>query len=334
MTATGPRVDGLEIVSFESSSPEAVAALIASCGVSRFLVEEPYVGDARESYLLQRILDDARRDDALALGALREGRLAGLLVLRFPAWDHEHFGFPVARVEHLQGSDASVLCCLVDRGLKELESRAVRMCSARLSGDALVGLHCLEARGFRFQEMTLSPWRDLASWEQRSFGVTRPTEAADVPRMRAIARRAFRTDRFHRDAGFTQEAADGVYDKWVSTWHADPGRDRYSRVLTLDGQVAGFVMYEVLHPQCCDGDGDAVVSVVLDAVDPDKAGRGNGFKMYSDVLDAVSTQARFATVTVVAANAAAVNLCMKLGFRLTSSGEVTLHWWANGKGGE
>ena len=75
-------------------------------------------------------------------------------------------------------------------------------------------------------------------------------------------------------------------------------------------------------------------SVVLDAVDPDRAGRGHGFKMYCDVLDAVSTQARFATVTVVAANAAAVNLCMKLGFRLTGSGEVTLHWWAKSKRGE
>lgn len=332
MTATGPRVDDLEIVPLESTSPEAVAALITACGVSRFLVEEPYVGDSRDSYLLQRILGDAERDDALALGALRKGRLAGLLVLRFPAWDREHFGFTVARVEHLQGSDASALSHLVDRGVQELQSRAVTMCSARLSGDALVGLHCLEARGFRFQELTLSPWRDLASWEQRSFGVTRPTEAADVPSMRAIARRAFRTDRFHRDTGFTQEAADGVYDKWVSTWHTNPGRDRYSRVLALDGQVAGFFMYEVLHPR--GRAGDPVVSVVLDAVGPDRAGRGHGFKMYCDVLDAVSTQARFATVTVVAANAAAVNLCMKLGFRLTGSGEVTLHWWAEGKGGE
>ena len=61
--------------------------------------------------LIPRLASDsaAERDDALALGALRKGRLAGLLVLRFPAWDREHFGFTVARVEHLQGSDASAL---------------------------------------------------------------------------------------------------------------------------------------------------------------------------------------------------------------------------------
>ena len=322
----------LRIAPLLDCGSDGIAALVAAAGVSRFLGEEPYAGDTRYQYLVTRILADAERDDAVALGALADGVLAGLLVLRFPEWDRKHFGFVVARVEHLQGANPQVLEALVKCAMDGLRMRGATMCSARLSGDALPALHLLEARGFRFQELTLSPWRDLGAWERKAFGVTRPTVPADLPSITCIARRAFRTDRFHRDQGFSPESADAVYEKWVTTWHEHVSPDRHSLVLEADGRVAGFFMLESLYPRGVRRDG--VASLVLDAVDPDVAGRGNGYRMYCDVLDAASGFARYASVVVAAANVAALSLFMKLGFRVTSSGEVTLHWWSDRTKGE
>ena len=68
--------------------------------------------------------------------------------------------------------------------------------------------------------------------------------------------------------------------------------------------------------------------IVLNAIEPSKARRGGGFRMYCDALDEANQTARYATTTVAAANPVVINLYAKLGFRLTSSGEATMHWWS------
>lgn len=316
----------LTIVPLGECDPNEVADFIAGSGVSRFLCDEPYVGGVPGAYLLQRIRDDASGDDAVALGARRKGFFAGLVVVRFPAWDREHFGFDVARVEHLQGADKDVLQRLVDATIVQLRARRVGMCSARLSSDALTALHCLESSGFRYVELTLAPWRDLSTWEPKGFGVTRPAETRDLGPVCDIARTVFRTDRFHRDLRFDRAAADSVYEKWVCSWYADQSPSRFSRVLVLNGEVAGFFMFELLR--LSGRTGDVVAGIVLNGVDSSRSGLGYGFKMYCDALDVASEAASYATTTVTAANPAVLNLYGKLGFRFTSGGEVTMHWWS------
>ena len=307
-------------------SPREISDFIARHGISRLLLEEPYVVGSRGDYLLQRIFHDASGDDAVARVALRRGEVVGLLVVRYPQWDREHFGYVVGRVEHLQGADEEVLECLVDETVQQLHARGARMCSARLSSDALAALHCLERSRFRLAELTLAPWRNLSTWEPKGYGVTRPTRAEDVEHMCAIARKTFRTDRFHRDVRFDRTAADGVYDKWIRSWHAGPSSNQYSRVLIVEGAVAGFVMFEVVKSPSPDG--EAITTLVLGGVDPSKSHRGYGTRLWCDVLDVSAGASRFVSATVSAANPTVVNMYAKLGFRLTSSGEVTMHWWS------
>lgn len=318
--------DDLALTPLDGVAGEAVAHLVEVHGVSRYLMELPNGSGSPSDYLTSRILEDAALDDSVGVAALRDGEVVGLLVLRYPQWDRGHFGYAVGRVEHLQGADEQVLECLVGETVRRMKEQCVRMCSARLSSDALGALNRLERWRFRYVEQTLSPWRDLSTWVPMGFGVTRPTRAEDIERTCAIARTAFRTDRFHRDMRFDRAAADGVYEQWVRSWHADPSPGHYSRVLILDGAVAGFFMFELLAP--LEEGAHTVARVVLNAIDASVAGHGHGFRMYCDALDVASEAARYATAVVAAANPAVVNLYEKLGFRLTSSGEVTMHWWS------
>ena len=304
---------------------DVVTQLIDACGSARHLAEPPCAAGSATSCLAARITKDAGREDATTIAAFEEGVLAGLAVLRFPQWDREHFGYVVGRVEHLQGSDERVLGRVVTEAVHEFAARDARMCSARVPSDALAVVRSLEDGGFRYVELMLTPWRDLSGWEHRGFGVTRPAQPDDLPQMCAVARRAFRTDRFHRDRRFSREAADGVYDRWVRTWQVEQSHARCSRVLVLDGAVAGFFLLELLDPA---GDGaTAVAKVILNAVDPSRAGQGHGFRMYCDALDAASHDARYCSADVAAANPAVLNLYARLGFQLTSGGDVTMHWW-------
>lgn len=318
--------DGLTLEKLDGVTADAVAPLIDAHGVARSLAEPPVSAGSRSRYLAGRIAGDSGRADAVTVAAYREGTLAGLVVLRFPQWDTDHFGYMVGRVEHLQGADGAVLQCLADETVRQLAGRDAHMCSARVSNDALAALHCLERVGFRYVEVMLAPWRDLSDWQRAGCGVTRPTRAGDVNRICAVARRAFRTDRFHRDPRIERAAADGVYEKWIRSWHAEESSERQSVVLLVDDEVAGFFLFEVVHPS---GEAaDDVVRVVLNAVDPSRAGGGHGFRMYCDALDIASDVARYCTADVAAANPAVLNLYAKLGFRLTSSGDVTMHWWS------
>jgi RimJ/RimL family protein N-acetyltransferase len=318
--------DGLSIEELDGLTTGDAASLVEHHGVARWFSEPPFAGRTPHVHLTELVVNDAARDDAVTLAAVRDGWMEGLVVLRFPQWDREHFGYRVGRVEHLLGTDDAVLRRLAVEAVRQLTARGVRVCSARLSSDAMAALVSLEASGFRYIELMLAPWRDLSDWEPRGYGVTREARPEDLELMCAAARAAFRTDRFHRDWHFERVAADGLYERWMRTWVADPSAARHSRVLALDGRVVAFFLYEVSDPA---GDDDCrVAKVILNGIDPAYAGQGHGFRMYCDALDDASRRARYCTADVSAANPAVINLYAKLGFRLTSTGDVTMHWWS------
>jgi dTDP-4-amino-4,6-dideoxy-D-galactose acyltransferase len=326
MTSTSRRNPAVERAG--ELPPEAVASLVKAHGRSRELLE-PWPGD-RVTRLAGRIATDAARDDAVSFVIPGEDGLAGLLVLRLPRWDAEHFGFGVARVEHVQAAGDGELRSLASAAVAEAEARGVRMCSARVHGGALGALRVLEDAGFRYVDSMLAPWRELTSWQPKGFAVTRPARPDDVDALSGIARRAFRTDRFHRDPDFLPGAADGVYERWVRTWMSagDDTRPptRTSLVLRIGNEPAGFFFMRREAENA--GSGEAVARVVLDAVDPAHAGQGHGFRMYCDALDVARRHASACTADISAANPAVVNLFAKLGFRLVAEGDVTMHWWS------
>jgi len=260
------------------------------------------------------------------LGADAE-RLLALCVVRTPEWDREHFGFPLGRIEYLIAADHEAAATAAAWALERLALRDARVISARLPAEDLTAIGALQAAGFEFREHVLTPWRAWSGWEHRGFGVTRSTEQDDLPTLSRIARATFRTDHFHRDPRFGREAADGVYEKWIASWHADPPPGGRSRVTVVDGRVSGFFMYRFLEPSGVPG--RTITDLVLGGMDPAAAGRGNGYRMYCDVMDDAAAHTEYGRVTIVTSNVPVVNLYLKLGFRVSTGGEVTLHRWAS-----
>lgn len=320
------QADGLDVEKLDAVDLDTVSALVADLDGAR--VSTTWPGAQRAASLDRLIVRDAARDDAVTLAAFRQGVLAGVAVLRFPRWDEEHFSYVVGRVEHLQGADEAVIARLAWESVRELGVRGARMCSARVSNDALSTTRILEDCGFRYVELMLAPWRDLSAWEPKHFAVTRPARQEDVEGMCSVARRAFRTDRFHRDVRIAREAADGVYERWVRTWCADGSPSHLSLVLPVDGIVAGFFFVQFEEFEAHSVRAGNTAAFILNAVDPAWTGRGHGFRMYCDALDIVCRESQYCTVDVAAANPAVLNLWAKLGFRLTSRGDVTMHWWS------
>jgi ribosomal protein S18 acetylase RimI-like enzyme len=278
-------------------------------------------GDPQPGWYVDRVLEDAARDDADAVAAVVDGQVEGLAVLRTPAWDAEHFGFGVGRVEHLLG-DPAALAPLTSWAVERAAAGDLRMCSCRIAGDDLAAIHALEDAGFRFVEQVLHPWRSTAGW-QAWPPATRPATPADADALAAIARATFAHDRFHRDHRFARAAADGVYERRVRTWLGAPRPDRFVRVLERAGSPAAFMLFDLERRQ--DG-ASTVAHIMVNVIDPRLQGRGLGAVLYSDVVDLVAV-GDVVTAAVVAHNSEALNIYARLGFRQSGAGEVTLHRW-------
>lgn len=315
----------LRVVDGMRADARVLERFVAQTSRSRLQQEPPFVGEPPHAHLWAEVQAAMQEKPGGSLALFDDDAPRALCVWCAREWDREHFGFPVGRIEHLVAADEAA----ADRALAEvqsvLRSHGVRMASARVSVTDLTAVGALERAGFHFIEHMLTPWRTLQDWSEQRSGVTRAGSLDDLPALKEIAQAIFRSDRFHLDRRFARSAADTVYVKWIESWHSHPPRGARCRVVDVDGVVLGFFLYRVFEPRGLPG--RDVVDLVLGGMAPAAAGRGLGHKMYCDVLDDVAPCAQFARVTIATSNVAVVNLYVKLGFRFSSGGEVTLHKW-------
>ena len=184
--------------------------------------------------------------------------------------------------------------------------------------------------GFRYVDADAAPWLDLSTGWRRALRRDSRPEPGDVDRCA------------HRAGGvpdgpvssrwaFDRASADGVYEKWVRSWHSEPHADRRSRARRDDG-VAGFIMFEVIRPN---GDeGEAVTSLVLGGVDPrDRRSRHGAPPVLRRHRRSRRGCQHSSRPVSRPPTRPSINLYAKLGFRLTSSGVVTLHRWSEARKG-
>ena len=172
--------------------------------------------------------------------------------------------------------------------------------------DPLSDKRALHENGFYYCDTLLEPY----CTRERLAGATHPdatlTREAPLPDVLRICHGAFEHGRFHRDFHVPRESADRRYDNWLRQLH-DAGR-----VVGLlhRGGLAGFIAAE-------DG------KLVLHAVAQSHRGRGLAKFWWTALCrELFAAGHREVTSSISAANLAALNLYLSLGFRLHNPVDV------------
>ena len=251
-----------------------------------------------------------------------ESKFALADVVTMP-WDERVLGFPVLDLTNFRLKEGAQ----VQQAATDLRSWLSRidagMVSCRLSETSLKEGWALEAAGFRFIEMMISPvCTRLAKVAQRHPKTDiRLAEASDLDRLIAIASTAFGSERFHQDPRIDNKAADQRYSNWVEDSLEHATQKLYC--VTCDEVIVALFVTENREPNA--------VYWHLTALDPTRAGVGLGEQVWRAMLDYHASMGAIEVKTKIAVrNTVVMNLYAKLGFRFQHP-EMTFHWMRSGE---
>lgn len=172
--------------------------------------------------------------------------------------------------------------------------------------DPLTPKALLHQHGFYYCDTLIEPYcaaDRIKAYPHAAAGFTR---GSAVEPLLALCRGAFQHGRFHRDFNVKRQLAGLRYENWLRTLHA---ADKVYGLL-WEGKTAGFIAHEA-------------GKLVLHALDDKHRGRGIAKHLWSAVCaDLVSGGVRELSSSISAANLAAINLYIALGFRFRNSVDV------------
>lgn len=238
-------------------------------------------------------------------------------------WDEQVLGFPVLDLSNFRLKEgAQVWQAATD--LRSWLSRIdAGMVSCRLPDATLKEGWALEAAGFRFIEMMISPV--CTRLAQVALGnpklKIRLADASDLDPLIAIASTAFGSERFHQDPRIDNKAADQRYSNWVEDSLEHATQKLYC--VTCDEVIVALFVTENREPNS--------VYWHLTALDPARAGVGLGEQVWRAMLDYHASMGAIEVKTKIAVrNTVVMNLYAKLGFRFEHP-EMTFHWMRSGE---
>lgn len=237
-------------------------------------------------------------------------------------WDEQVLGFPVIDLSNFRLAEGTQ----VEQAATDLRSWLSRsdagMVSCRLSEASLKEGWVLEAAGFRFIEMMISPiCTGLAQAPVGNPKINvRLADASDLDSLIAIASTAFGNERFHQDPRIDSEAADQRYANWVQDSFKHVAQNLYC--VTCDDLIVALFVTENREPNS--------VYWHLTALDPTRTGVGLGEQVWRAMLDYHASMGAIEVKTKIAVrNTVVMNLYAKLGFRFEHP-EMTFHWMRSG----
>lgn len=224
---------------------EAISSLIASYQFDHYQNYPAATGSRWQTYRVQRISRILQDKDSMVYSEMADGHPV-VLVSKHSAWDTDHFGFKVARIDliHSHETPASNQACarLLKTLLADLRKNNVKFVSVRAHGDMLNTIHHLENQGFRYFETTMWPTAACKKVEFSTDGL-RLMQADDVPAVLKIAEKHwYRGSHFYADSNFSPKAVDQMYIKWMET----SARNNEPVVLVEhENKIAGFFNYKI-----------------------------------------------------------------------------------------
>jgi RimJ/RimL family protein N-acetyltransferase len=243
-------------------------------------------------------------------------------------WDAETFAHPIYALACDELHAAPLrrhLPALLDR----LSIQRPVLVWAKLSNGTVELARALSGLGFYAVETLLQPHVSL----DRFRAVVPPPDAlrlrsaseADLPALRAIARSAFRADRYHVDPNLSSERADERYVRWI-----ERGMEDAEPVLVYEDATNG-VMLGFYHLRETAAN-PKTIYLSLGAIDPRHHGRGFGLLLHQAVLFECKARGyQVAETHISANNVAQINVFARLGSSFRDP-KLTLHWYGGASG--
>jgi len=205
--------------------------------------------------------------------------------------------------------DSAVLGCEAC----ELASAAPEiLAQARTAGhytvrvDPLADKRALHEHGFYYCDTLIEPYCAAGDFKPQPHPAAGASRETALEPLLAICRGAFQQGRFHRDFNVERARADRRYENWLRTLHA-AGK---VYALTWQEELAGFIAHEG-------------GKLVLHAMGAKHRGRGFARHLWSAVCaELVRQGAPELSSSISAANLAALNLYVALGFRFRTPVDV------------
>lgn len=189
--------------------------------------------------------------------------------------------------------------------------------TGQLRQDQLAECAFLEARGFRFIELSYRPV--LSGLERLALDpdvVILPAASADEGALYAIAAQTFETGRLHVDPQIDPEIGRRRYAAWTTNAFRNPSQEIFT--CWFEGRPAAFMIGDKRSP--------TLRGWSLFAVAPDLKGRGLGLRLMRNVLAYQTREGTTDIVTSVSSlNLPIQSLLRALGFRFPAP-TITLHW--------
>lgn len=257
-------------------------------------------------------------DGALAVAATQGSRAVGLAICTPSPWESRALGVSAGSLTVMAIEEARSDGYPIHRGLTEwavqtLQAQGVNYITGRVDANAVGAIRELERSRFINLDTIVHLHRAPGPAGPGVQAVTcRPHREEDLPALRAIARRAYTTDRFHADPLIPAAVADEVYASWIE--NCCHGLDDVVLVAELDGRPVGFMTVRLVT----DSDallGALVAKIWLVGVAESHRGRGVGRALVHSALDWCRTrEARHVEVGTQLRNIAALRLYLQSGF--------------------
>jgi GNAT superfamily N-acetyltransferase len=229
------------------------------------------------------------------------------------AWDSDHFGVTVGRLEGGREDLGGTLA--------EADAGGVQLLIARADARDTALVQSLEAHRFRLTD-TLVRYERTLDAVGGVPAVVRPARATDAPAVEAVAAEAFAgyPGHFRNDARLDPRRADLVYVRWAAGACQDQDPASAMFVAEEGGRAAGFGLVQRAAPGTAEG--------ALYGVSRAARGRRLGGALLAATME-WAKQGRFERMTVYSslANPAAHRVWIAAGFA-PAGGLHTLHRWS------